>query len=87
MGVLVWIISGLIAGLLAGLVLHASGYGAVRDIILGTLGALVGGFLASAVFRIPDAARGVNFSTTVVAFVGGVIVVLVIRYIAKPTTI
>jgi uncharacterized membrane protein YeaQ/YmgE (transglycosylase-associated protein family) len=87
MGVLVWVITGLVAGWLAGAILHGSGYGAVGDVILGVLGALVGGFLASAVFRIPDAAGGVNIPTTIVAFVGGIIVVMVIRAIARPTTI
>lgn len=87
MGVLVWVVTGLIAGWLAGLVLHGSGYGVVGDVILGVLGALVGGFLASAVFRVPDAARGFNIPTIIVAFIGAVIVVMVIRVIARPTTI
>ncbi len=87
MGVLVWTLAGLIAGWLTGLVLHGSGYGLVGDIILGVLGALVGGFLASAVFGIPNAVRGFNVPTIIVAFVGGSIIVMVIRAIAKPTAI
>ncbi len=87
MGVLVWVLVGLIAGWLTGLVLHGSGYGLVGDIILGILGALVGGFLVSAVFGVPDAVRGFNVPTVIVAFVGGIIVVMVIRAIAKPTAI
>ena len=43
MGVLAWIVVGLIAGWLAGVVVRGSGYGLLGDIILGVLGALLGG--------------------------------------------
>lgn len=50
MGIISWLIVGLIAGWLTGLVMKGGGYGLVGDIILGIVGALIGGFLASALF-------------------------------------
>ncbi len=79
MGLLTWIIVGLIAGWLAGLVMKGGGYGVLGDIILGIIGALVGGFLASAVFGIPDAVSGFNITTLIIAFIGAVIVVAIVR--------
>jgi uncharacterized membrane protein YeaQ/YmgE (transglycosylase-associated protein family) len=40
-----WIIIGLIAGWLAGKIMKGSGYGAIADIVLGMVGAVVGGFI------------------------------------------
>ncbi len=87
MGVLAWIIVGLIAGWLAGMVMRGSGYGVVGDIILGIIGGLVGGFLASAVFGVPDAVNGINLISIVVAFIGAVILIAIIRAVARPTTV
>jgi uncharacterized membrane protein YeaQ/YmgE (transglycosylase-associated protein family) len=46
-GLISWIIIGLIAGFLAGKIMRGTGYGVVGDIIVGLVGALVGGFLAN----------------------------------------
>ena len=45
MGFLAWIIVGLIAGWLAGQVMKGGGYGMIVDIILGLLGAVLGGWI------------------------------------------
>lgn len=79
MGILSWIIVGLIAGWLAGLVMKGSGYGVLGDIILGIIGAVVGGFLASALFNVGDAVTGINITTLIVAFIGAVVVVAIVR--------
>lgn len=79
MGLLAWIIVGLIAGWLAGLVMKGGGYGVIGDIILGIIGAVVGGFLASALFNIPNAVSGFDLTTLIVAFLGAVIVVAIVR--------
>jgi uncharacterized membrane protein YeaQ/YmgE (transglycosylase-associated protein family) len=78
MGIVAWLVVGLIAGWLAGKVTRGSGFGVIGDIILGVVGALVGGFLASAVFGIPDAVNGINLTSLIVAFVGAVFVVLIV---------
>jgi uncharacterized membrane protein YeaQ/YmgE (transglycosylase-associated protein family) len=79
MGLLTWIIVGLIAGWLAGLVMKGGSYGILGDIILGIIGALVGGFLAGALFGIPDPISGFNMTTLIVAFLGAIVVVAIVR--------
>jgi uncharacterized membrane protein YeaQ/YmgE (transglycosylase-associated protein family) len=73
------LVVGLIAGWLAGLVMRGGGYGVVGDIIIGIVGALLGGFIASAVFNLPDAVNGINVTSILVAFLGAVLLVAIIR--------
>lgn len=79
MGLLSWILVGLIAGWLAGLIMKGGGYGVIGDIILGIIGAIVGGFLAGALFGVQDPISGFNLTTIVVAFLGAVVVVAIVR--------
>jgi len=46
MFILWWIIVGLIAGWLTGKIMRGAGYGVIGDIIVGIIGALIGGFIA-----------------------------------------
>lgn len=87
MGILSWIIVGLIAGWLAGVVMKGSGYGVLGDMILGIIGALVGGFLASALFGISAPVSGFNFGSLVVAFLGAILVVAIVRALPGRTRI
>ena len=82
MGILAWLVVGLIAGWLASMVVRGGGYGLIGDIIVGVVGALIGGFLASALFHMPDAVSGINVTTIIVAFVGAVILVFILRLIS-----
>ncbi len=79
MGILAWIILGLIVGVLAGLLVKGSGYGIIGDIILGIIGAVVGGFIAGAVFGIPNAVNGINLESIIVALIGAIIVIVIYR--------
>ena len=79
MGIIAWIVVGLIAGWLTGLVMKGGGYGLIGDIILGIVGALIGGFLASRLFGITDAVNGINVESIVIAFIGAVIVTAIVR--------
>lgn len=79
MGLLAWIIVGLIAGWLAGQVMRGGGYGLVGDIIVGIIGAVIGGFLAGTLFGIPDAVNGINVVSILVAFIGAVILIAILR--------
>ncbi len=79
MGLLTWIVVGAIAGWLAGQVMKGSGFGLIGDIVIGVIGALVGGWLASALFNVPDAINGFNLTTIVVAFLGAVVVLFIVR--------
>lgn len=77
MGILTWILVGAIAGWLAGQVTKGSGFGLVGDILLGIVGALVGGWLAGIFFNAPDAINGFNIGTILVAFLGAVLVLFI----------
>jgi uncharacterized membrane protein YeaQ/YmgE (transglycosylase-associated protein family) len=79
MGILAWIVVGLIAGWLASQVMRGAGYGLIGDIIVGIVGAVIGGFLASTLLNMPDAVNGINITSILVAFVGAVILVAILR--------
>ena len=79
MGILAWLVVGLVAGWLAGQVMGGSGFGLVGDIIVGIIGAVVGGYLAATFLNMPDAVNGINVPSIVVAFVGAVILLFVLR--------
>ena len=80
MGILAWIIVGLIAGWLAGKVMKGGGYGALVDIILGILGGVLGGWLFGLVGLWPG--RGL-IGSIIVAFIGAVILVAITRAIKR----
>jgi uncharacterized membrane protein YeaQ/YmgE (transglycosylase-associated protein family) len=79
MGILAWLVVGLIAGWLASVVMRGGGFGLVGDIIVGVVGALIGGFLAATLLNIPDAVNGINFTSILVAFIGAVILIAILR--------
>ena len=74
-GIIAWLVVGLIAGWLAGVVMKGGGFGLVGDIVMGLIGAFVGGLLAS-LFIKGDAGF---FGSIVVAFIGAVILIAVVR--------
>ena len=82
MGLLAWIVSGLIAGWLASQVMRGGGYGLIGDIIVGVVGALIGGFLAATLLNMPDAVNGINVTSILVAFVGAVILIALLRAVS-----
>jgi uncharacterized membrane protein YeaQ/YmgE (transglycosylase-associated protein family) len=77
-GLLTWIVVGAIAGWLASLVMKGSGLGLIGNIVVGVIGALVGGYLAGTFFNMSDAISGFNFTSIVVAFLGAVIVLFIV---------
>jgi uncharacterized membrane protein YeaQ/YmgE (transglycosylase-associated protein family) len=79
MGLLSWIIVGLIAGWLANQVMRKGRGNAATDIVVGVLGGLVGGFLAAQLFGVPNAVNGVNVGSIVVAFLGAIVAIVVVR--------
>ena len=72
MGILTWIVLGLIAGFIASKIVNHSGQGLLLDIALGIIGALVGGYLFSLFGA--SGATGLNIYSMFVAVVGSVIV-------------
>ena len=80
MGIITWLLVGLIAGWLAGQVMKGGGYGILVDLILGLLGGVVGGWLFGALGVWPG---GGMIGAIIVAFVGAVILVGISRLIKR----
>jgi len=78
-GLIYRVVVGLVAGWLAGKVMKGGGYGVVVDIVLGVLGAIVGGW----VFSMLGLHAGGLIGSIVVAFVGAVILVWIVRQVKK----
>ena len=88
--IIAWIVLGAIAGFLAGLLVRGDErWGAIGHIVLGIVGAFVGGFLANAIGLGAGAAGGgdvVNLYSIVVAVVGAVIVVVGVNLLTSRRT-
>jgi len=82
MGILAWIVVGLIAGWLASRVMRGGGYGLIGDIVVGIVGAVIGGFLAATFLKMPNAVNGINVTSILVAFVGAVILLAILRAVS-----
>jgi uncharacterized membrane protein YeaQ/YmgE (transglycosylase-associated protein family) len=80
MDILTWIIVGLVAGLLASLVV-GGGYGLLGDIVIGILGAFVGGWLFRQLGW--SAPFGGLAGTIFVAFIGAVVLLVLLRLIRR----
>ena len=77
MSFIAWIVVGAIAGFLASQVMRAR-EGLIMMIMLGIVGALVGGFLAQAVFHKGDVS-GINIESVVIATLGAIVVIFVVH--------
>jgi uncharacterized membrane protein YeaQ/YmgE (transglycosylase-associated protein family) len=75
MGLLYWIVVGLIAGWLAGQVMKGGGYGVLADIVLGIVGGAVGGWI----FGLLGVGAGGLIGSIIVAFFGAVVLVWITR--------
>ena len=74
MGIISWVVVGLIAGFIGSKLVNKTGEGLIRDIILGIIGAFVGGWI----FTVMGAAgvNGVNIYSIFVAVIGAVVVLV-----------
>lgn len=75
MSFLAWIVLGLISGFIASKIVNQSGSGAVMDIVLGVVGAVVGGWLFNTIGHV--GITGLNLYSILVSVVGAVVVLLV----------
>jgi uncharacterized membrane protein YeaQ/YmgE (transglycosylase-associated protein family) len=79
MGILSWIVVGLIAGWLAGMVMRGGGYGLIGDIIVGVVGGLLGGWIATTLLHLSAGVNGINLESILVAFCGAVVLLVLMR--------
>jgi len=78
MSILAWIVLGIVAGWLAGLVMRGGGYGIIGDMVLGILGAIVGGWLTGMLLG-RDMVNGFNIETLIVAVLGAIVLIAISR--------
>jgi len=80
MNILGWIVIGLLAGFVAGQVMKGSGYGIVGDVIVGLVGAVLGGFLAS-VFGLGglNSNDPISWGSFIIAVIGAIILIALLR--------
>jgi uncharacterized membrane protein YeaQ/YmgE (transglycosylase-associated protein family) len=81
MGILTWIVVGLIAGFLAGQVMRGGGYGLIGDVIIGVVGGLLGGWIGTTFLHISAAVNGINLESILVAFAGAILLLIVFRLV------
>ncbi len=83
MGIIAWIIFGLIAGVIAKLLMPGrDGGGFILTSILGIVGAVVGGWLAT-MFGIGGSISGFNLHSFLVAVVGAIVVLVIFRLLRR----
>lgn len=85
MSLLTWLIVGLVAGVLASMLMGGTGYGLVGDIIIGIVGAFVGGWLFSAL-GVASPLGGLA-GTIFVAFIGAVVLLFLLRMLRGRRTV
>jgi uncharacterized membrane protein YeaQ/YmgE (transglycosylase-associated protein family) len=83
MSILAWVVLGLIAGFISSLIVNRRGEGMLLDIVLGIVGAVVGGWIMTAIGG--EGVTGFNLRSILVA-IGGAIVVLVILHLVRGTS-
>lgn len=81
MSIVAWLVVGLIAGFIASKIVNKSGEGVVIDIVLGVIGAVVGGFLFNMLGA--SGVDGINLYSILVAVVGAVVVLVIYHAIRR----
>ena len=80
LGIIGWIVIGIVAGWLAEQIMGRN-HGLITNLVVGVVGALIGGFLASNVMGIP--VEGFNLMTLLVAVVGAVILLFLLGLVKR----
>jgi uncharacterized membrane protein YeaQ/YmgE (transglycosylase-associated protein family) len=81
MSVIAWIVLGLIAGFIGSKIVNREGSGIILDIVIGVIGALVGGWLFELVGH--AGVTGFNLYSMFVAIIGAVVVLVVYHFIRR----
>jgi uncharacterized membrane protein YeaQ/YmgE (transglycosylase-associated protein family) len=80
MGVIAWIVLGLIVGLIADRVM-GSPHGIIVTTLIGIAGALIGGWIADKVFHVENIQGFFNISTWITAFCGAIVLLFVMHMV------
>ena len=79
-GIIAWIIIGVIAGWLTGKIMKGSGYGFIMDMVLGLVGAIIGGWVGTILGFGTSSTHGM-IGSIIIAVIGAVILTLVVRLV------
>jgi uncharacterized membrane protein YeaQ/YmgE (transglycosylase-associated protein family) len=82
MSIIAWIVLGLLAGWIAGMLMRGGGYGLIGDLVLGILGAIVGGWLTGVLLG-RDMVNGFNVESLIVAIIGAVVLIAISRLFSR----
>ena len=77
-GIIAWIIIGVIAGWITGKLMKGSGFGFIMDMVVGLIGALIGGWVSS-FFGFGTASEHGMIGSIVIAVIGAVLLTLIVR--------
>ncbi len=77
MSIIAWLVVGLLAGWIANMIMSSGRGGIVADLLLGIVGAFVGGFIGSLLFGAD--VSGINFTSIILAVIGAIVVVAIYR--------
>jgi len=81
MGIISWLVLGLIAGFIGSKLVNKQGAGMLTDIVLGIVGAVVGGFIAH--FAGFSGITGFNLYSILIAVIGSVVVLVLYHALAR----
>jgi uncharacterized membrane protein YeaQ/YmgE (transglycosylase-associated protein family) len=79
--VFAWLLAGLVAGAIAGRITRGRGYGCCQDIVLGLIGAFLGGLIVSPFIHGRYIAHFLG--TTAIALIGALALILALRFISR----
>lgn len=82
MSLIAWLVVGLVAGWIGSMIVNRRGEGLIMDIVLGVIGAFVGGFLFQAFGH--SGVSGINIYSIFVAVVGAIVVLVIYHAIRRP---
>ena len=83
MSFLAWIVLGLLAGFIGSKIVNRTGEGLILDIVLGIVGALVGGWLFTKFGY--SGVTGLNIYSMFVAVIGAIVVLLIYHFVVRRT--
>ena len=86
MGIIAWIVLGLLVGLIADRVM-GSPHGIIVSTVIGIAGALLGGWIADKLFHVKNIQGFFNISTWLTALAGAVVLLAVVRLVTDRSSI
>jgi uncharacterized membrane protein YeaQ/YmgE (transglycosylase-associated protein family) len=85
MGIIAWLIMGLIAGFVASKLVNKQGEGIAMDIVLGIVGAVVGGFIANVLGF--HGITGFDLYSILISVLGAVVVLIAYHAMTRPRSV